>query len=386
MAQLKEMSALLVDDSGKIRNWQDFKTEVLKRNKAYNLRYLQAEYQTAKASAQMARKWNEAQAVKHLYPNLKYMTAHDERVREDHAKLDGIVRPIDDPFWDTHYPPNGWRCRCSVRSTRDEATPLKDIPKVPVHKHFRHNVGKTGQIIDEKQHPYYKYINECTGATIPKASAKKCSHAEMNEWEWWKLKDPHYVGMYKSKGKVFASIFADRKDYQSNLNFAKAVAEQHKLEIYIRPDIDKNKIESYLKRVLKGKKLKETLDNIKNNEYELKIGKEIWQGDLAVPNSNNVVSAIDNVFKNKFGYTKAGTPKQLQVYDKVFVGIQIKQWYDEDTVEGIASVLNKNTNKHKALKTVLIKIGNNIVLLDKNELLDREKIINILKSKSAPNK
>ncbi len=132
----------------------------------------------------MARKWNEAQAVKHLYPNLKYMTAHEERVREDHAKLDGIVRPIDDPFWDTHYPPNGWRCRCSVRSTRDEATPLKDIPKVPVHKHFRHNVGKTGQIFDEKQHPYFKYIGQCPDATTPKASAKKCGSDEMNELEW----------------------------------------------------------------------------------------------------------------------------------------------------------------------------------------------------------
>lgn len=192
--------------------------------------------------------------------------------------------------------------------------------------------------------------------------------------------------MYKSKGKVFVSIFKDKKDYTANLNFAKAVADQHKLEIYIRPDIDKNKIENYLKKVFKGKKLKETLDNIKNNEYELKIGNEVWQGDLAEQKGSNPANTVSSVFSHKFGYTKAGTPKQLQVYDKVFVGIQIKQWYDENTVEGMASVLNKNAKKHKALKTVLIKIGSNIVLLDKNELLDREKIINILKSKSAPNK
>jgi adenine/guanine phosphoribosyltransferase-like PRPP-binding protein len=29
---------------------------------------------------------------------------------------DNIIKPIDDPFWDTHYAPNGFRCRCHIRS------------------------------------------------------------------------------------------------------------------------------------------------------------------------------------------------------------------------------------------------------------------------------
>ncbi len=27
----------------------------------------------------------------------------------------GTVLPWDHPFWRTHYPPNGWRCRCAVQ-------------------------------------------------------------------------------------------------------------------------------------------------------------------------------------------------------------------------------------------------------------------------------
>jgi hypothetical protein len=55
-----------------------------------------------------------------------------------------------------------------VRSSRKDITPLTEIPKVPVHKHFRHNVGKTGQIFDQEQHPYYKYIKECRAKKLLK--------------------------------------------------------------------------------------------------------------------------------------------------------------------------------------------------------------------------
>jgi len=45
-------------------------------------------------------------------PFLKYQTVGDAHVRESHQALDGKVIPADDPFWDDHYPPWDWGCRC----------------------------------------------------------------------------------------------------------------------------------------------------------------------------------------------------------------------------------------------------------------------------------
>ena len=51
---------------------------------------------------------------KEVLPYWKYLTLGDERVRESHAALHGLILPADDPFWKTHYPPWDWGCRCRV--------------------------------------------------------------------------------------------------------------------------------------------------------------------------------------------------------------------------------------------------------------------------------
>jgi len=42
---------------------------------------------------------------------------HDNSVkhpRKDHEQWDGLVLAHDDPWWNTHYPPNGWGCGCTA--------------------------------------------------------------------------------------------------------------------------------------------------------------------------------------------------------------------------------------------------------------------------------
>lgn len=58
--------------------------------------------------------WTQQQENKTNRPYLKYSSLTDSRVRPSHLELNNIVRHIDDSFWDTHYPPNGFQCRCSV--------------------------------------------------------------------------------------------------------------------------------------------------------------------------------------------------------------------------------------------------------------------------------
>lgn len=67
-------------------------------------------------TARMAGRWQQIQRVKDRRPYLQYLTVGDERVRPQHRTWDGTVLPVDDIWWTTHYPPNGWGCRCTVRT------------------------------------------------------------------------------------------------------------------------------------------------------------------------------------------------------------------------------------------------------------------------------
>src|SRR5260221_653790 len=47
--------------------------------------------------------------------HLQYLATEDDRVRATHLALNGVTLPKDDPFWQKHYPPWEWGCRCRVR-------------------------------------------------------------------------------------------------------------------------------------------------------------------------------------------------------------------------------------------------------------------------------
>jgi hypothetical protein len=77
-------------------------------------RRLRVIYQTNMRQAYQAGLWQRIQASKVGLPYLRYQTAPDDRVRAQHLEWNDIVLPVDHPFWLTHFPMNGWGCRCVV--------------------------------------------------------------------------------------------------------------------------------------------------------------------------------------------------------------------------------------------------------------------------------
>ena len=62
----------------------------------------------------------------------KYVTVGDDRVRDEHAALEGTTAPKDDPIWQTIWPPNGWACRCQTIMIFEERKTVRPEPVVDV--------------------------------------------------------------------------------------------------------------------------------------------------------------------------------------------------------------------------------------------------------------
>jgi hypothetical protein len=80
-------------------------------------------YETNIRTAYMAGRWEQLQDpdVQQAYGFLEYRHGDSIVPRPQHLAWDGLVLPADDPWWQQHYPPNGWGCKCKVfAATREE--------------------------------------------------------------------------------------------------------------------------------------------------------------------------------------------------------------------------------------------------------------------------
>ncbi|OBS12731.1 hypothetical protein ATE49_04420 [Elizabethkingia miricola] len=223
LAQLEDMNRMLYDKSGKLSSWGQFKENAQASGMKFNQNYLQAEYQTARQAASSARKWQDYQEAKDLFPNLEYRTVGDSRVRPEHEILNGTIKPIDDPFWRTYYPPNAWRCRCYVVQTAATVTKGKHEDN-SVTPEFKGNVALDEEIFSRKGN-FFKLM-------------ALDSNAERNA-EFMKLNAPTETAHETGSGKkVNVSIFAHLDDKMKNVETATVIAEKLNKNILVRAHLN----------------------------------------------------------------------------------------------------------------------------------------------------
>jgi len=158
---MRELTSAL-KDGDKMLSFKEFRNKAITILEEYNGKTLQTEYNAAVAGSQMASKWVDFE--QHPKALLEYRTMEDGRVRPEHAALDKITRPVDDTFWKTYYPPNGWNCRCTViRLNEGKATSAKltnrAMANVTPQKGFGTNLAKDGFVFP-KSSPYYINLPE----------------------------------------------------------------------------------------------------------------------------------------------------------------------------------------------------------------------------------
>ena len=329
LTELEYINSLILDKNGRIKPEHQFMQDVRKANILFNRNYLQAEYQTAKRGAQMAHLWNKFLEQKEYYPNLVYRTVGDSRVRPEHAALNGVVKPIDDPFWKTYYPPNGWRCRCTVMNTAEKVSEGTFEDKT-VKPEFHGNTALDEEILTSKG-TFFKLLNKDHKAKI---------NAELMKYNM-----PMEIAYHgKHKKKVFVSPFADEKDLIPNVETAMVIVDKLGIDVKIRAHIN--------------------IQNHKNPEYE--IGGKIGDGTHRTGNIKNFVS-------NSFGKLSEG--EQLHGLKETFIVLDfgnVEKLSNKDYKAIVGSTFNK-LKYHYTVKQLYFVYNNKALLIDRKQIPNDEK-------------
>lgn len=152
-SQLQTLSKALIDQDGKLQTFSAFQKIAASINADHVGPWLKAEYELAVAGGQMSAKWQ--QVIADGVPLLEFDAVLDNRTTQTCRDLNGVVKPVNDPFWNIYYPPNHWRCRSHVRDRYSGApTPDHDITYPDIPPMFQVNLAKE-RLVFPKGHPYF---------------------------------------------------------------------------------------------------------------------------------------------------------------------------------------------------------------------------------------
>jgi hypothetical protein len=115
-----------------------------------SMRRLRTIYNTNLRVSYAAGAWERAWRTQHALPYIVYEGIDDAHQRPIHHSWMGTCLLITDPWWDTHWCPCGWNCRCWNRQvTRLEAREIgvtENPPSGPPKRFFNPSTGETVEV------------------------------------------------------------------------------------------------------------------------------------------------------------------------------------------------------------------------------------------------
>ena len=114
IAQFRKDFADAVTKSG----WTGWTGEDSDAGQAWRTRVI---YRTNMATSYAAGRWQQLHDPDLLKARPYWRYIHSDGVvhpRPQHQAWNGLTLPHDHPFWQTHFPPNGWGCQCRVMAVR----------------------------------------------------------------------------------------------------------------------------------------------------------------------------------------------------------------------------------------------------------------------------
>ena len=156
-AEAKLLQDAIFDSDKKIRTYPEFKKVATDIAEVSNTTWLRVEYDMCRRQAVQGERFRTMESEADLYPYWVYHGVMDDREREEHVELEGLVFKIGDPDGDAIFPPVDWNCRCSGYQVDDEyvdknnikvQTPMEaaSLLESNVDEQFRYNPASQGMM------------------------------------------------------------------------------------------------------------------------------------------------------------------------------------------------------------------------------------------------
>lgn len=235
---LFEVKELLTKSLEAGETFADFKKQLPEQlKKTVKKRHLETVYLQNTLTAYSVGRWQQmtSPAVQQSHPYFEYRAVGDSRTRPVHRALNGSVYPQGHEFWDSWWPPNGYRCRCRAIARTEEYIERKQVPvlatvpatvevdgiarQVIAEPGFSSNVGKDYFLKDKQILKEIADLEPVKARTYRDYNLPKLSEMPARELETELAESYDHL---KTKGLTAAEIEAHYKQvFRKSLNIPK---------------------------------------------------------------------------------------------------------------------------------------------------------------------